>query len=270
MGEPAEALKLIDTHCHLEQQGYDEDRENLISLCKNQMSAIITDAPDPRHFNITFDMVNKHPGFIFAVAGIHPEYVGEYTDQAIDEAFNALRKNRHSLVGVGETGLDYAYIRGEAERENQRRLFTSFIMLGRELGLPIVVHLRNGGDDADVFDDAFEILRAEDARKVQLHMFGSRRLVEEAIRLGYYISMNAIVLHSKPYQKVVRDTPLERLMLETDAPWLHPTLDKEKRNDPRHVREVAEKIAEIKKAPVEQVIASTSRNAVEFYDLKLG
>jgi len=156
--------------------------------------------------------------------------VGEYTDQAIDEAFNALRKNRHSLVGVGETGLDYAYIRGEAERENQRRLFTSFIMLGRELGLPIVVHLRT----AEMTLMSSTMLRdteAEDARKVQLHMFGSRRLVEEAIRLGYYISMNAIVLHSKTYQKVVRDTPLERLMLETDAPWLHPTLDKEKRND---------------------------------------
>ena len=81
--------------------------------------------------------------------------------------------------------------------------------------------------------------------------------------------MNAIVLHSKSYQKVVRDTPLERLMLETDSPWLHPTLDREKRNDPTHVREVAEKIAEIKKVPVEQIIDYTSKNAMKFYALKL-
>jgi TatD DNase family protein len=269
MGERLEAPELIDTHCHLEQSVYDKDREDLIAKCRRQMSAVITDAPDPHHFGITFDMVSKHPGFLFAMGGIHPEYVDKFTDNAVDEAFNTLRENRHNLVGIGETGLDYAYIRGEAEREEQRRLFTRFIDLGRELGLPIVVHLRNGGDEADVFDDAFEILRGKDARRVQLHMFGCRRLVDEAIGLGYYISMNAIVLHSKTYQKVVRDAPLERLMLETDAPWLHPTLDKEKRNDPTHVREVAEKIAEIKKIPVEKVIDSTSRNAVDFYDLKL-
>jgi TatD DNase family protein len=269
MSKLSRTIKLIDTHCHLEQQAYDEDRENLIALCREQMSAVITDAPDPRIFNVTFDMVREHPGFIFAAAGIHPQYVSEFTDQAIDEAFNVLRENKHSLVGVGETGLDYSYIQGETERAKQRQLFIRFIELGRELSLPIIVHLRKGLDDADVFEDAFEILRRNDAHRVQLHMFGSRRHVEEAIGLGYYISMNAIVLHSKTYQKVVRDTPLENLMLETDAPWLHPTFDKEKRNDPTHVREVAEKIAEIKKVNVEQVIEKTSRNAAEFYRLKL-
>jgi TatD DNase family protein len=269
MGDSVEAFNLIDTHCHLEQEKYDVDREDLIARCRRQMSAVITDAPDPRYFDVTFEMVRKHSGFLFAAAGIHPEYVNEFTDSAVDGAFNELKKNRNSLVGIGETGLDYNYIREAAEREEQRQLFSRFIGLGKELSLPIVVHLRSGGDDADVFEDAFEILREEDARRVQLHMFGSRRLVEEAVGLGYYISMNAIVLHSKTYQKVVRDTPIERLMLETDAPWLHPSLDKENRNDPTHVREVAEKIAEIKKIEVEQVIGVTSRNAVEFYDLKL-
>lgn len=260
---------LIDTHCHLEQQIYNEDRESLIAQFRKNMSAVITDAPDPRHYDVTFDMVDKNRGFLFAAAGIHPEYIGKFSDDEVNEAVNKLRENRHKLVGVGETGLDYAYIQDEAQRGQQRRLFLRFIDLGKELGLPIVVHLRNGKDEADVFEDAFKILRTSDARRVHLHMFGCRRLVEEAIGLGYYISTNAIVLHSKTYQKVVRDTPLERLMLETDAPWLHPTLDKDKRNDPTHVREVAEKIAEIKKITVEDVIGVTSRNAVEFYDLKL-
>ena len=269
MGEPGDTPKLIDTHCHLEQPIYNEDREALIAQCRRQMSAVITDAPDPRHFDVTFDIVSKYPGFLFAAAGIHPEYVSDFTPHEIDETFKTIREHRNLLVGVGETGLDYAYIRGEAEREKQRQLFIRFIELGGELGLPIVVHLRNGDDNSDVFDDAFEILRDKNARRVQLHMFGCRRLVEEAVRLGYYISMNAIVLHSKSYQKVIRDTPLERLMLETDSPWLHPTLEKEKRNDPTHVREVAEKIAEIKKTSVEQIIDYTSKNAREFYDLKL-
>ncbi len=260
---------MIDTHCHLEQQVYDGDRKNLISLCRSQMSAVITDAPDPQLFEVTFEMVKEYSGFIFAVAGIHPQYVGKFTDQAVNEAISELRKNRRYLVGVGETGLDYSYILDETEREKQRQLFIRFIDLGRDLSLPIVVHLRKGPDDKDVFDDAFEILRKNNARKVHLHMFGSRRHVEEAIGLGYYISMNAIVIRSKTYQKVVRDTPLDRLMLETDAPWLYPTFEKDKRNDPTHVREVAEKLAEIKSINVEQIIDQTTRNAVEFYGLRL-
>jgi len=264
-------LGLIDTHCHLEQPAYDADREDIIALCERRLSAVITTAPDPQHYNITFKMVATHPGFLFAVAGIHPEYVCIFNSQDVDIAAKTLMENRHMLVGIGETGLDYAYIRGEVEREEQKRLFIRFIRLGKEMGLPIVVHLRNGEDreNVDVFDDAFEILKREKAQRVQLHMFGSKRHVEEAIGLGWYISMNAIVLHSKTYGKVVRDTPLERLMLETDAPWLHPSLDKEKRNDPTHVIEVAEKISEIKKVPVEQVIESTTKNAVEFFNLRL-
>jgi TatD DNase family protein len=233
------------------------------------MSAVITDAPDPRHYDVTFDMVDKNRGFLFAVAGIHPEYVGTFSDDDIDKAIDKIKENRDRLVGVGETGLDYAYIQGETPREKQKQLFLRFIDLGKALGLPIVVHLRNGRDEDDVFDDAFKILRTSDARRVHLHMFGCRRLVEEAVGLGYYFSTNAIVMHSKTYQKVVRDTPLERLMLETDAPWLHPTLDRDKRIDPTHVREVAEKIAEIKRISVEEVIDTTSKNAVKFYDLKL-
>lgn len=260
---------MIDTHCHLEQQIFDKDREDLMAQLRRKMSSVITVAPDPSYYDVTFDMVENNPGFLYAVAGIHPEYIGTFSDDEINKAVNKLKDNQHRLVGVGETGLDYAYIKGEDQREQQRGLFLRFIDLGKELNLPIIVHLRNGGDEADVFDDAFKILRSSDARRVHLHMFGCRRLVEDAIGLGYYISANAIVLHSKGYQKVVRDTPLERLMLETDAPWLHPTLDRDKRNDPTHVRDVAEKIAEIKKISVEEVIDTTSRNAVEFYDLKL-
>jgi TatD DNase family protein len=262
---------MIDTHCHLEQPPYDKDREDVIALCRRQMSAVVTTAPDPQHYGITFEMATRHPGFVFAVAGIHPEYVGRFGEQDVQRAISVIVGNRHRLVGIGETGLDYAFVKGQLEREKQKELFVRFIRLAKELELPIVVHLRNGDDrdDVDVFDDAFEILRTEGAKRVQLHMFGSRKLVEEAVGQGWYISTNAIVLHSKTYGKVARDTPLERLMLETDAPWLHPSLDKDRRNDPTHVREVAEKIAEIKKVQVEDVISQTSKNAVGFFDLKL-
>lgn len=262
---------MIDTHCHLEQPVYDEDRNDVIKKCKRELKAVITSAPDPKHYELTFDLVKRHQNFVFAIAGIHPEYVKRFTDEQVKQAMKTLEANKDKLVGIGETGLDYAYIKDEESRQKQRELFAGLIEFANRMDLPVVVHLRNGKDkdSADVFEDSFEILEREDAKNVQLHMFGSRRLVQRAIDKGWYISTNAICLRSKSYSKVVRDTPIERFLLETDAPWLHPSFDKEKRNDPTHVREVAERVAEIKKIPVEQVIEQTTKNAIQFFSLNV-
>lgn len=261
----------IDTHCHLEQPAYDKDRDAVIETCMRKLRAVVTCAPDPTHYGLTFEMVDKHPNFVFAIAGIHPEYVDRFTDEDIGQAMRTLEQNRDKLVGVGETGLDYAYIKDPEGRKRQRELFARFISFAKRLDLPIVVHLRNGDDReaADVFDDAFDILEREGAKRVQLHMFGSRRLVKRAMENGWYISMNAICLRSKSYSKVVRDTSLDRLMLETDAPWLHPSFDKDARNDPTHVREVAERVAKVKKVSFDDVVIRTAENAVRFFALEL-
>ncbi|GAI15877.1 unnamed protein product, partial [marine sediment metagenome] len=251
---------------------YDADRAAVIELSKSKgLKAIITCGPDPKDYKLTFDLVRKHPKFVFAVVGIHPEYVKKFSEEEITAAMATIEQNRDKIVGIGETGLDYSYIIGEGRRERQRQMFAKFIRLAKRLDLPIVVHLRNGEDkdEHDVFDDAFEILEREGAKRVQLHMFGSRRLVSRAIKNGWYISTNTICLRSKSYSKVVRDTPMERLMLETDAPWLHPSFDKEKRNDPTHVREVAERVAEIKKINVADVVKQTTENAIGFFKLRI-
>jgi TatD DNase family protein len=254
----------------LEQEVYKDDIEQVIADCRSSgMRAVITSAPDPKDYQLTFDLVKRHAGFVYAIAGIHPEYVNRFTEQEVDDAFAVMEQNKGSLVGIGETGLDYAYIEDEPSREKQRQLFARFIRFAGKLGLPVVVHLRSGKDKetANVFEHAFEILEREGAKRVHLHMFGSRALVERAAKNGWHISMNAICMRSKSYSKVVRDTPLGRLMLETDAPWLHPSFDKEARNDPTHVREVAERVAEIKKTDVESIIEQTTKNAIEFYKL---
>jgi TatD DNase family protein len=262
---------MIDTHCHLEQPAYDADREAVIAECKRKLTAVITCAAKPSDYAATFAMAEKHKGFVFAVAGIHPEYVEDFSDAEVEAAIAEIEKNKSSIVGVGETGLDYSYIKTAAGRERQKQLFAKLVRLAKKLELPVVVHIRNGEDkdEADAFADAFEILEREAAKRVQLHMFGARRLLERALANGWYVSANAIILRSKSYGKVVRDVPLERLMLETDAPWLHPSGDAAQRNDPTGVRAVAERVAEIKDAKLEDVDKATTRNATEFYGLKL-
>ena len=262
---------MIDTHCHLEQPAYNSDRDAVIEKCKRELKAVITCGPDPKDYKLTFDMVDRHPHFIFAIVGIHPEYAARFDDEQVEDAIRTIVASRDKIVGIGETGLDYATLPDEASRERQRQLFARFIQLAEKLTVPIVVHLRNGEDKEvnDVFNDAFEILEREKAKRVQLHMFGSRQLVQQAVDNGWYISMNAICLRSKSYSKVVRDTPLERLMLETDAPWLHPSFDKDARNDPTHLKAVVERVAEIKKIPTEEIVEATTKNAIEFFGLKL-
>lgn len=260
---------MIDTHCHLEQKDYDNDRDDVIERCKNEMNAVVTCAPDPRDYNISFKMVKDNPGFVFLTAGVHPQYVNRFVDSQIEDAMETLRKNSNVIVGVGETGLDYSHITDVEGREKQRMLFTSFIKLAKELNKPLVVHIRNGKDDVDAFEQAIEILEKNKVERVQLHMFGCRKLLDRVIENGYYVSSNAIILRSKSYSKVVRDTPIERLMLETDSPWIHPNgkPKHEERNDPTFVKDVATKVAEIKGLSVDEVDKITTENAIKFFNI---
>lgn len=263
--------RLIDTHCHLEQSVYDKDRDAVIGKCKAEMRAVVTCAPDPKHYALTFDLVKRHPNFVFATAAIHPEYAKRFTDEHVGQAMRTLEQNKDKLVGIGETGLDYSYITDDKGRERQREMFRKFIRLAKSTHLPVIVHIRNGPDkeEHDAFEDAIEILEREQAERVQLHMFGSRPLLKRALDNGWYISANAIIIRSKNYKKLVRDTPLERLMLETDAPWLHPSGDNKVRNDPTGVLALAEKVAQIKKTTVEEIATATTKNAIEFFKLKI-
>jgi TatD DNase family protein len=262
---------MIDTHCHLEQKAYDADREAVIAECRHELAAVVTCAAKPSDYAATFAMAETHKGFVFAVAGIHPEYVEDFSDAEVDAAMDDIEKHKRDIVGVGETGLDYTYVKSAAGRERQRQMFAKFVRLAKKLDMPVVVHIRNGEDkdEADAFADAFEILEREGAKRVQLHMFGARKLLERALANGWYVSANAIILRSKSYSKVVRDTPLDRLMLETDAPWLHPSGEAEQRNDPTGVRAVAERVAEINDVTIEDVDNATTRNAAEFYTLRV-
>jgi TatD DNase family protein len=128
------------------------------------------------------------------------------------------------------------------------------------LKFPLVIHARNA------YEEAIKILEQEDAKQVLMHMFGANHLVKEIIENDWYVSMNTILLKSKKHKKVVRDMPLERIMLETDSPWLGL---EGKRNDPLSVRIVAEKIAEIKHKSFEEVDKITTENALKFFNLKI-
>lgn len=250
---------MIDVHCHLEQRDYDNDRENVIERCKKELKAIITSCAHPDDFEKTIEMVKKNKNFIFASVGIHPEYIGEFDDKKIEEFIEKIRDNKQFFVAIGEIGLDYNWVKEKDLQERQKDMFRSFIILAKELNLPLVVHSR------DAMEDTIRILESENAKKVHMHLFGERNFLDRIIQNGWMISIGPIITKSKKHKKIARDTPLDRIMLETDAPWF----GFGKRNEPISIKYVAEKIAEIKKISFDEVWRTCGDNAIKFFNLSI-
>lgn len=264
---------MIDVHCHLESNDYSIDRNEIITRCKKALDAVITCCAHPRDFELTMQLAGKHANFVYATASIHPEYISELADKEIEKYIELIRKSTDKIVAVGETGLDYKWVKDGKGRERQKALFIRFIELAKELQLPLVIHARNGQDEANAVEEAVDVLEAQGAKRVQMHMFTSRPLLKRVLANGWMVSVNTLILQSKSVKKIVRDCPLQQLMLETDAPWLGVkegkiVEPKIKRNEPIAVKLVAEKIAEVKKVAVEDVDRQTTENAKRFFRIE--
>jgi TatD DNase family protein len=250
---------MIDVHCHLEQEDFEKDRDEVIKKCQRELKAIITCCAHPDDFDLTMDLVKRYKNFVFSTVSIHPEYIKEITGKEIEEFFKKIEENKEKIVGIGETGLDFKITEPEW-REKQKKLFEKFIILANDLKKPLVIHARKA------FAETIEILENQKLKNVLMHFFTTKELLEKVIKNGWFISVNTTLLTSKTIKKIVRDLPLEKIMTETDAPWLG--LD-QKRNEPKNVKIVAQKIAEIKKISFEKIAEITTQNAIEFFSLPL-
>ncbi len=253
---------MIDSHCHLEQKDYDKDRDEVVEQCKKELKAVVTSCAHPKDFDLTMHIAEKYRGFVFPSIGIHPEYIKELRESEKDGLLEKIKQNRKSIFAVGEIGLDYFWVKERNWQEKQKELFAGMINFAKELKKPIVVHSR------DAMEDTIKILEQEDAKHVLFHLFGARQQIERVIDNGWLISIGPIIARSKNHKKIARDFPLERILLETDSPWFggekggNPL-----RGTPLNIKIPAEKIAEEKKLPFEQVWKQCGENAKGFFGL---
>ncbi|MFZ3077451.1 MAG: TatD family hydrolase [Candidatus Aenigmatarchaeota archaeon] len=256
---------MIDSHCHLEQKDYDKDRDEVIGQCKKELKAVVTSCAHPKDFDLTMQIAEKHKGFVFASAGLHPEYIKELRENEKDELLEKIKQNRKNIFAIGEIGLDYFWVKDRNWQEKQKELLAEIISFAKELKKPIVVHSRDCGEDA------IKILEQEDAKQVLLHLFGSRQQMERVIQNSWLISIGPIIARSKNHKKIARDFPLENILLETDSPWFGGSDPKGKpvRGTPLNIKIPAEKIAEEKKMPFGQVWKQCGKNAVKFFGLPI-
>jgi TatD DNase family protein len=250
---------MIDVHCHLEHEKFRNKKETIQSF-KKELKAIITSSPHPKDFDYALQLKKEFNNFIFVCVGLHPEYIKEFSEETLDTFEDFVRKKKDDIVSIGEIGLDYFWIKDENLREKQKWLFEKLIEFAKSIDKPITVHIR------DAYEDAFKILESIDYQKVHLHMFGGDKFLEKILSNQWKISVGPILLRSKTHKKIVKKLPIEKIMLETDAPWMK---TEGRESLPTDVKIVVEKISEIKNIDLQEVEKETDKNAITFFNLKL-
>ena len=259
-------VKIIDIHCHLTFKEYETDRNRVIERAKGELTGVVVSGVEPRDAEQALELAALHEGFVFTTLGLHPIHVEGKTDQEIGAYQEFISANKRRIVGIGEIGLDYHWIRDPLRIKRAKEIFVEFLGLAKEFDLPVVLHFRSTGGEA--IEEGLKIISDEDIRKAVFHCFtGKPQLAALICEEGYYISLPTSILKSKSMKKVARSIPLSFLLTETDAPYLSP--DEEERNAPQKVKVVYEEIARQKKSDVEMVDKEIERNFERLFGVEL-
>lgn len=256
-------MKLFDTHAHLDDKQFDNDREELISQFNDSgVMNVIEVGSSIETSNMAVDIANQYD-FIYASVGIHPEYADTADDAALSEIVK-LAKHNKKVKAIGEIGIDY-YYDNSASRDEQLSCFTKQIDIAKELDLPIIIHSRKSNGDIR------KVLKDKNVKKGVIHCFsGSAETAKELVNMGMMISFTGVITfkNAKRAIEALKVIPLERLMIETDCPYMAPEPYRGKRNDSRYVRFIAEKMAEIKNVDFDDFCEITYQNGLDFFDIK--
>ncbi|MBS41403.1 MAG: LuxR family transcriptional regulator [Rhodospirillales bacterium] len=247
---------LVDSHCHLDFDNFDEDRDETIQRAfENNVKLLVTICTHYSKFKQVLSVAAKDPR-IFCSVGTHPHHVEEEVEVTVENLTQAAENPK--VIGIGETGLDFYY--QHSSRKEQEKSFRTHIEASRITQLPLIVHSR----DAD--QDMIRILTEETTRGTfpcVLHCFSSGKILAEiAIELGFYLSLSGILTfkNAEELRCIIRNIPLDKLLLETDSPFLAPVPKRGKRNEPSFIIYTAQKGADIKELNLNTFIKTTTDN----------
>lgn len=233
--------KIFDSHAHYDDEEFDNDRKEVLEELKNEgVIGIMNCSSSYKSIAKTCELINTYD-FIYGAVGIHPENADEFKDEMLDEFKEIIKKNP-KVKAIGEIGLDY-YWDENPDKEIQKDVFRKHMKLAEELNLPVIIH------DRDAHEDTLNIIKEFPNVKGVVHCFsGSVEFAKECLKLGYYIGVTGVVTfkNAKKVVKVVKEVPVERLLVETDCPYMAPEPNRGKRNKSSYIKYVIEKISEIK------------------------
>lgn len=246
---------IFESHAHYDAHQFDEDRQSILnSMRDNGVGTIINVCADWDSVTEVVEMVQNYP-FMYAAVGLHPDEVGDLDEGRF--AYLKAQCKKEKVVAVGEIGLDYYW--DKASHEVQKKWFVRQLELAGELDLPVIIHSR------DAAEDTLKIMK-EHAKGVRgvIHCFSySKELAEEYVKMGFHIGIGGVVTfkNGKKLKEVAEVVPLEKILLETDCPYLAPEPYRGKRNSSLYLPHIAQAIADIKGITYEEVVAQTEQNA---------
>ena len=254
---------IFETHAHYDDEKFDEDRDALLSSMKeNGLGRIINVSANLESLENTRKLMEQYP-FIYGAFGLHPDEVGDLNEDVMERMRGLCRLEK--AVAVGEIGLDYYW--DKENHEKQQYWFRRQIALAREEKLPMIIHSREAAADT------LRVMKEEKSEEIGgvIHCFSySAEMAEEYLKMGFYLGIGGVVTfkNAKKIKEVVQMAPMERILLETDSPYLAPVPYRGKRNSSLYLPYVVREIAEIKGISEEEVIEMTEKNAVRLFQVE--
>jgi len=253
---------IFDTHAHYDDEAFQEDRDELLnSLSTHGIEAVVNVGASIQTTKNTLELMKKYP-FVYGAVGVHPSETEKLNDNLMDWLKHVSGEKK--VVAIGEIGLDYYW--KEPDPEIQKHWFVRQLQLAREVKLPVIIHSR------DAAQDTLDIMKAEKAGEIGgvIHCFSyGTEMAREYLNMGFYLGIGGVVTfnNGRKLKEVVEYMPLDRIVLETDCPYLSPVPNRGKRNSSLNLPYVAEAISQIKGISPEEVIKITNQNARNLYRL---
>jgi len=283
--------KLFDTHTHFNFNAYKDDWEKTIKRTLDKNIWFVNVGAEAKTSKRAVEIAKKYPEGVYATVGLHPIHTyddkleeivnGEKVEfitkaEEFDKLFYAnLIKSSNKVVAIGETGLDYFHIRKFPTKLNkklkakQAEIFIDQIKLAVGYNKPNIIHCRPD-KNFDAYREILEILKSNNTTGI-IHCFQANlKILEEFLKLGFYIGFNGVVTFTDQYNKLIAATPLDKIVLETDSPWLTPVPYRGQRNESVHVEYVAKHIAKIKNIDYEDIANATTKNAKRIFQISNG
>ena len=274
---------MIDTHCHIDEEAFEPDREEVIARQQQSgVQAMIVPGVNVASINSVMELCHAHPGYCYPALGLHPEDVKADWREQLATVEAAIRAHRSELVAVGEIGLDYYW--DKTFKEEQKEVLRRQLLLARELNLPVILHNREATEDIlsivnTLANDQSPITNNQ-LRGVFHCYSGSKETAEIILKMGFYLGIGGVLtFKNSKLSETLRELNqseiknqqseiLNRLLLETDAPYMAPTPHRGERNESRFMALVAERLAQVLNVSVDEIIEATSANARQLFGIK--
>ena len=250
---------LFDTHAHMDDRAFDEDRAELLTSLPDQGVGLVMNPGCSLASSRNADALSRQYDFVYAAVGSHPDAADEVNDEVLEE-YRKLCKLNPKIKAIGEIGLDYHY--EDIPRELQLKAFRAQMALAADLNLPVIVHEREAHADGMTVVDEFPTVKGV------FHCYsGSAEMAKELVKRGWYIGFTGVLTfkNAKKAVEVASQIPIDRLVLETDCPYMAPEPFRGKRNHPGYLYRMAERLAEIRGIPVEEIHRITTENGKRLY-----